>query len=70
MNHHEKLQLQKLIAANDSVDTTEEIRKLKHSIKIKDDVERLYRLKMQYHLLLRTDKTKFDELAMQKCKFL
>ena len=70
MNHHEKLQLQKLIAANDSVDTTEEIRKLKHSIKIKDDVERLYRLKMQYYQLLRDDKTKFDEIGMQKCKFL
>ena len=49
MNQNEKLQLQKLIAANDSVDTTEEIRKLKHSIKIKDDVERLYHLKMQYN---------------------
>ena len=63
MNQNEKLQLQKLIAANDSVDTTEEIRKLKHSIKIKDDVERLYRLKMQYYQLLRDDKTKFDEIG-------
>ena len=70
MNHHEKLQLQKLIAANDSVDTTEEIRKLKHSIKIKDDVERLYRLKLQHHQLLRDDKSKFDEIGMLKCKFL
>ena len=70
MDQHEKLHLQKLIAANDSVDTTEEIRKLKHSIKIKDDVERLYQLKIQYYKLLRDDKSKFDEIGMQKCKFL
>ena len=70
MNQHEKLHLQKLIAANDSVDTTEEIRKLKHSIKIKDEVERLYQLKIQYYQLLRDDKSKFDEIGMQKCKFL
>ena len=49
MNEHEKLQLQKLIAANDSVDTTEHIRKLKHSMKIKDEVERLYRLKVEHY---------------------
>lgn len=70
MNQHEKLQLQKLIAANDSVDTTEEIRKLKHSIKIKNDVERLYHLKIQYYQLLRDDKNKFDEIAIQQCSFL
>ena len=70
MDQHEKLHLQKLIAANDSVDTTEEIIKLKHSIKIKDDVERLYQLKIQYYKLLRDDKSKFDEIGMQKCKFL
>jgi|TARA_E500000178_G_C16698663_1_gene607160 hypothetical protein len=70
MNEHEKLQLQKLIAANDSVDTTEQIRKLKHSMKIKDEVERLYRLKVEHYQLLREDKNKFDEIGMQKCKFL
>jgi hypothetical protein len=70
MNEHEKLQLQKLIAANDSVDTTQQIRNLKHSMKIKDEVERLHRLKLQYYQLLREDKSKFDEIGMQKCKFL
>ena len=70
MNEHEKLHLQKLIAANDSVDTTEQIRKLKHSMKIKDDIERLYRLKTEHYQLLRQDKNKFDEIGMKKCSFL
>lgn len=70
MNDNEKLQLQKLIAANDSVDTTEQIRKVKHSLKIKDDIERLYRLKLEYYQLLRDDKNKFNDIGMNKCSFL
>tara|TARA_B100001758_G_scaffold247874_1_gene267961 strand:- start:1975 stop:2451 length:477 start_codon:yes stop_codon:yes gene_type:complete len=70
MDEHEKLQLQKLIAANDSVDTTEEIRKVKHSMKIKDDVERLYKLKLQHYNLLHHDKNKFNDIGMKECKFL
>lgn len=66
MNAHEKLQLQKLIAANDSIDTTERIRQVKHSTKIKDDVELLVRLKLQY--IDNIDLLK--EVAMQKCHFL
>ena len=63
MDQHEKLHLQKLIAANDSVDTTEEIRKLKHSIKIKDDVERLYQLKIQYYMVMYA--TNFDSFVIK-----
>tara|TARA_X000001036_G_scaffold282501_1_gene262386 strand:+ start:3648 stop:4160 length:513 start_codon:yes stop_codon:yes gene_type:complete len=70
MNDHEKLQLQKLIAANDSVDTTEQIRQVKHSLKIKDDIEKLYKLKLQHNQLLRQDKNTFNDIATQKCNFL
>ena len=66
MNDHEKLHLQKLIAANDSEDTTERIRELKHSLKIKDDVERLHRLKLEFY----NNKEQLEKVAMHKCHFL
>ena len=66
MNDQEKLQLQKLITANNAEDTTEQIRELKHSLKIKADVETLHRLKQQLY----EDKEQFDQVAMKKCHFL
>jgi len=66
MNDQEKLHLQKLIAANNSEDTTERIRELKHSLKIKADVETLHRLKLQHY----GDKETLEQVAMHKCNFL
>ena len=66
MNNHEKLQLQKLIAANNAEDTTEHIRELKHSIKIKNDIDTIHRLKQQYF----GDKEEVAQIAMKKCRFL
>ena len=39
MNDLEKLELDKMISANNTVDHTEHIRKLKHSQKIKNNID-------------------------------
>ena len=48
MNKLEKLDLQKMIKANDVVDYTEDIRAKKHSQRIRDDVTKMIDLKKKY----------------------
>lgn len=45
MDEFQKLQLQQMIKANDTVDQTENIRNLKHSQQIREDVNALIMLK-------------------------
>ena len=51
MNPAERIQLEKMIQVNGSVDNTETIRTLKHSDKIKDDVLTMVKLKKDYQRL-------------------
>jgi hypothetical protein len=65
MDDNQRLQLQKMIAANNVEDNTQTIRKLKHSILLRDDINRLILLKQKHDNL--------DELhmeAMNECHFL
>ena len=45
MNDLEKLELDKMISANNTVDHTEHIRKLKHSQKIKKNIDSIIAIK-------------------------
>ena len=55
MNDFERLKLQEMIKTNDVEDQTNKIRKLKHSEKIKSDVEKMKKLKTQEtHVSLRS----------------
>lgn len=45
MNTGEKLQLKKMIQESDCDDNTEQIRKLKHSVKIRDDIRKIDKIK-------------------------
>tara|TARA_Y100000816_G_C26098794_1_gene581944 strand:+ start:378 stop:857 length:480 start_codon:yes stop_codon:yes gene_type:complete len=45
MNTGEKLQLKKMIQESDCDDNTEQIRKLKHSVKIRDDIRNIDKIK-------------------------
>tara|TARA_Y100000816_G_scaffold208016_1_gene153865 strand:- start:2907 stop:3368 length:462 start_codon:yes stop_codon:yes gene_type:complete len=55
MNDFERLKLQEMIKTNDVEDQTNKIRKLKHSEKIKSDVEKMKKLKTQEtHVNLRS----------------
>jgi hypothetical protein len=66
MNDNERLQLQKMIKANDVSDQTELIRQLKHSHKLQEDINNLIMLKAKY----RNDQTKIHEEGMKECNFL
>ena len=49
MNEIERLQLQKMIKANDVEDQTNQIRKLKHSKQLKEDINTFLLLKTKYN---------------------
>lgn len=70
MNEVERLNLQKMIQANDTEDNTSLIRDLKHSTKILEGVEQLLKLKRENTSLAKTDPEKFDSLCVEQCEFL
>lgn len=70
MNEIERLNLQKMIQANDTEDNTSLIRDLKHSTKILEGVEQLLKLKRENTSLAKTDPDKFDSLCVEHCGFL
>ena len=70
VNESERLQLQKMIAANNAEDNTELIRKSKHSGKIQEQVQLLLQLKRKYPRLQKTNPEQFDKICVSKCGFL
>jgi hypothetical protein len=71
MNNTERIQLQKMINANNVTDCTEEIREKKHSHKIYVDVTRLLELKTKYENTLGVlNPNKFDDMCVAQCSFL
>ena len=55
MNPDERLNLQRMIAANDVTDQTDNIRKLKHADRIWEDVKTMTLLKNKYSRMLNSD---------------
>ena len=70
MNPQERLQLDKLIRANDVVDNTNSIRELKHSQPLGDDIITLLKLKKEYQRLAKSNPTQFDNICVSRCPFL
>lgn len=67
----ERLDLKKLLSKSEEYqDNTEHIRKVKHSVSIRDDIRNLENLKKQHAELFTEDKDKFRELAMNEASFL
>jgi hypothetical protein len=66
MDETQRLHLQKMIAANNVEDTTELIRKLKHSHTLREDVNNLIMLKAKHCL----DPEALHLEAMSECNFL
>jgi len=66
MDDNQRLHLQKMVAANNVEDTTDLIRKLKHSHILRDDVNNLIMLKTKY--LDDPDKVHLE--GMSECNFL
>ena len=70
MDQNDKLNLQKMIKANDVEDCTDTIRANKHSDRIKEDVQNLLALKNKYFRLKDSNPGQFDAMCVSKCQFL
>lgn len=70
MDPSERLNLQKMINANNVEDMTEEIRKKKHSEFIRDDIKTLLFLKKKNNLMMRENPNDFEDLCIKECNFL
>jgi len=70
MNDSERLQLQKMIHANDAENNTQLIRHLKHSKQILADVDMLLKLKQENSRMAKTNPEAFDAMCVSKCDFL
>jgi hypothetical protein len=70
MSDKDRLNLQEMIKSYDADDNTPKIRSLKHSWKIKENVEILLNLKKKHSRMLKTDKPRFDKLIISHCNFL
>jgi len=70
MNDLERLNLQKMIQANDAENNTHLIRNLKHSKLILTDVDELLKIKKQNPRLAKSNPDVFDKMCVSKCQFL
>ena len=70
MNEEERLNLQRMISANDVTDQTEKIRETQHSDKIREQVKDFLSLKKKYQRLAKTNPTQFEQMCISKCSFL
>ena len=70
MNAEEKLNLKRLLDNSECENNTEAIRKLKHSIRIRDDIRKLELLKRNDTALMATDPQAFLDLCQNTALFL
>jgi len=70
MDQQQRLQLDKLIRANNVEDVTQDIRERKHSQLIKEDITTMVELKKKYVRLARSNPNQFEIMLKSKCEFL
>jgi len=70
MDTLDRLNLNKMIDANNVQDCTNEIREKKHSDLIRTDVSRLVALKQKYSRLAQSNPNQFDAMCVSQCSFL
>ena len=70
LTDYEKDQLKKMIEANDTKDMTDKIRENKHSVKMKENIEALIRIRNENMELYNTNKADFELLVLKECSFL
>jgi hypothetical protein len=66
----ERLNLQKMVNEMGSEDNTDHIRKVKHSIVLRDEIRKLDTFKQKHVEMQRTDKDRFMELCRDETPFL
>ena len=70
MNDIDRIQLNKMISANNVEDCTQQIRDKKHSKLIHDDVTKMLELKKKYARLSKSNPEQFDTMLVSQCNFL
>ena len=70
MDHTDKLNLTKMIDANNVEDFTNDIRQKKHSDLIRNDVTCLLSLKKKYSRLAQSNPNQFDTMCVSQCSFI
>jgi hypothetical protein len=70
LNNNERLNLDKLIKESDCENNTEHIRKVKHSVVIRDDIRKMDRLKTTHKDMRTLDNDKFQQICQTECSFL
>jgi len=70
MDNQQRLQLNKMIKANDVEDVTESIREKKHSMLIKEDIDAMLILKHQWAAESLSNPESFDSMLEKRCNFL
>jgi hypothetical protein len=70
MDDKQRLQLNKMIKANDVEDVTESIREKKHSMLIKADIETMLAMKRDYARLAKSNSNQFNSMLEKRCSFL
>tara|TARA_B100001094_G_C17949547_1_gene679813 strand:- start:95 stop:592 length:498 start_codon:yes stop_codon:yes gene_type:complete len=70
LSDNDRLQLQKMIDANQAEDNTDTIRELKHSAKIRNDVNKLLQLKKTHHDMYKENIDNFSAMAIEVVQFL
>ena len=70
MDDSQRLQLQKMLSANQVDDCTDKIRSVKHSKQIRSDVETLLKVKREYSRLAKSNYEQFEKICTGRCSFL
>jgi len=70
MDDKERLDLKHLLDKSDYIDNTENIRRLKHSTFIRDDIRKIDTLKKTKSDLRTNNPEEFEELCRKECSFL
>lgn len=70
LSDNERLDLKKLVTDLEGVDNTSNIRKIKHSVPMRDDIRTLNNLKISHAELRINNPDEFKSLCQTKCAFL
>jgi hypothetical protein len=70
MNHQERLDLKRIVNESNCEDNTENIRRLKHSVSIRDDLRKIDTMKKKHMDVYKSNLQEFTLLCQQECRFL
>lgn len=66
----QRLQLQRMVAANNAGDFTQEIRETKHSSRIRHEVGNLLTAKKTYERMSKSNKKEFEQICLSRANWL